>query len=109
MVEQQESQRREETKAETGDWSPVRKLNLSNVQHVGCYSTPLYSSDWVRAGRSGDRVPVGWRNSAPVLTGPGAHPASNTMGSGSFQGVKRSGCGINHTPPPHLAPRLKKE
>jgi hypothetical protein len=28
------------------------------------------------------------RFSAPVQTGPGAHPASCTMGTGSFPGVK---------------------
>jgi hypothetical protein len=36
-----------------------------------------------------------------------AHPASYTMGTGSFPGVKRPGRGIDHSP--HLAPRLKKE
>ena len=36
-----------------------------------------------------------------------AHPASYTMGTGSFPGVKRPGRGVNH--PPHLAPRLKNE
>ena len=36
-----------------------------------------------------------------------AHPASYTMGTGSFPGVKRPGRGVNH--PPQLAPRLKKE
>jgi len=30
----------------------------------------------------------GARFSAPVQTGPGAHPASRTMGTGSFPGVK---------------------
>ena len=35
-----------------------------------------------------DLVPVGARFSAPVQTGPGAHPASCTMGTGSFPGVK---------------------
>jgi len=45
---------------------------------------------------------VGARFSAPVRTGPGTHPASYTMGTGSFPGVKREGRG-------HLAPRLKKE
>ena len=38
---------------------------------------------------------------------PGAHPASYTMGTGSFPGVKRPGRGVDH--PLHLAPRLKKE
>jgi len=42
----------------------------------------------LRAGRSGDRIPVVARFSAPVQTGPGAHPASCTMGTGSFLGVK---------------------
>jgi hypothetical protein len=37
-----------------------------------------------RARRSGDRIPVGARFSAPVQTGPGALPASYTMGTGSL-------------------------
>jgi len=45
-------------------------------------------SDWLRAGRSGDTIPVGARFSAPVQTGPGAHPASCAMGTVSFLGVK---------------------
>jgi len=40
------------------------------------------------AGRSGDRIPVGARFSAIVQTGPGAHPSSCSMGTGSFQGGK---------------------
>jgi hypothetical protein len=44
--------------------------------------------------------------SASVKTGPVVHPASYTMGTGSFLGVKRPGSGIDY--PPHLAPRLKK-
>ena len=43
----------------------------------------------------------------PVQTGPLAHPASCTMGTGSFPGVKQTGRGVDH--PPHLATRLKKE
>ena len=42
-----------------------------------------------------------------IINGPGAHPASYTMGIGSFPGVKRQRRGVDH--PPHLAPRLKKE
>ena len=64
-------------------------------------------SDSLRDGRSGDRIPVGARFSAPVQTGPGAHPASYTMGTGSFPRVKRPGRGVDHLP--HLAPMLKKE
>jgi hypothetical protein len=45
-------------------------------------------SNWLRAGRSGCSIPVGARISAPVQTGPEAHPASCTMGTGSFPGVK---------------------
>jgi hypothetical protein len=58
-------------------------------------------------GRSGDRIPVGARFSAPVQTGPGAHPASCTMSTGSLPRVKRPGHGVDY--PPHLVPRLKKE
>ena len=36
-----------------------------------------------------------------------AHPASYTIGTGSFPRVKRPGRGVDH--PPHLAPMLKKE
>ena len=41
----------------------------------------------------------GARFSAPVQTGPGAHLASYTMGTGSFPEVKRPGCGVDHAPP----------
>jgi hypothetical protein len=56
-------------------------------------------SDSLRAGRSKDRIPVGARFSAPVQTGPGARPASYTVGTRSFPGVKWPGCGVDHTPP----------
>ena len=41
----------------------------------------------------------GVRFSAPVQTGPGAHPTSYTIGIGSFPGVKRTGCDVDHKPP----------
>jgi hypothetical protein len=44
---------------------------------------------------------------AHVQTGPEAHPASCTMGTGSFPGVKRPGSGADH-PPPSSA-EVKKE
>jgi hypothetical protein len=55
-------------------------------------------SDWLRAGRSGDRIPVGARFFALVQTGPGTHPTSYTLGTGSFPGVKRLRRGANHSP-----------
>jgi hypothetical protein len=55
-------------------------------------------SDSLRAGRSGDRISVEARFSAPVQTGLGAHPVSCTMGTGSFPGVKRPGRGADHPP-----------
>ena len=65
-------------------------------------------SHWLRVGRSGDRIPVGARFSAPFQTGPGAHPASCTMRTGSFPGVK-SGRGVTLTPQPLLVPLVMKE
>jgi len=41
----------------------------------------------------------GARFSVPVQTGPGAHPASYSMGTGSFPEVKRPGRGVDHPPP----------
>jgi hypothetical protein len=74
------------------EWGPD-----SSVGIAACYGLegPGIESRW------------GARFSAPVPTGPGAHPASCTMGTGFFPGVKRPGRGVDH--PPHLAPRLKKE
>jgi hypothetical protein len=36
---------------------------------------------------------------APVQTDPGAHAASYSMGTGSFPGVKRPRCGVDHPHP----------
>ena len=65
-------------------------------------------NDWLRVGRSGNRVHVEARFSAPVQTGLGAHPASCTMGTRSFPGVK-SGRGVTLTPHHLLVPLVMKE
>ena len=56
-------------------------------------------SDWLRAGWPGDRIPIGARFSSPVQSGPWAHPAFCTMGTGSFPGIKRPARGVDHPPP----------
>jgi hypothetical protein len=50
----------------------------------------------------------GARFSAPVQTGPGAHPVSSTMGTGSFLGVKSGRC-VTLSPHPLLVPLVMKE
>jgi hypothetical protein len=62
------------------------KYSISNASnYVG--RVPSRYSDCLQDGRSGDRIPVGGEISALVQTGPGYHPASCTMGTGSFPGV----------------------
>jgi hypothetical protein len=63
-------------------------------------------SDSLRVRRSGNVIPVEVRFTAPVQTGSGVQPASYTRGNGSFQGVKRLGRDVDHTP--HLVLGLKK-
>jgi len=55
-----------------------------------------------RYGLGGPGIESRWgaRVSATVQTGPGAHPASYIMGTGSFPGVKRPWRGVDHPPPP---------
>jgi len=50
---------------------------------------------------------VGEKFSVAVQTGSGVHPASYTIGTGSFPWVKRPRRGV--VQPPHSAKRLKKE
>jgi hypothetical protein len=69
------------------------------------------SSDGIATGYgavgSGDRIPVGARFPAPVQTGPGAHLASCTRGTGSFPEVK-SCRGVTLTSHPLLLPWSRK-
>jgi hypothetical protein len=71
------------------------RTHVANL-HCGCCSEKVTQpSNWTVR----DRIPVGARFSAPVQTGPGAHPASYTMGTGSFPGLRRPGRGVDHPPP----------
>jgi hypothetical protein len=79
----------------------TKKLNYSGIHMCVCVWAGYLSrySDWPRAGRSGDRNPVGARFFAHVQTGPWANPASCTMGNGSFPWVKWPGHGADQPPP----------
>jgi hypothetical protein len=80
----------------------VRLSNYAAVRDIVVSIATRYEMD-------GPGIESWWgaRFSAPVQTGPRAHPASYTMGTESFPGVKRKGRGVDH--PRHQAPRLKKE
>jgi hypothetical protein len=63
-------------------------------------------SDSLRAKRSAVEFRWEERFPAPVQTGPGAHPASYTMVTGSFTVVKPTGCGVEH--PPQTSAEVKE-
>ena len=78
-----------------------------------CFHPYLWAGQRSRYPAYGQRLATGWtvrgsnpvgaRFSVPLQTGPGAHPAFCTMGTGSFPGVK-SGRGVTLTPHPLLVP-----
>jgi hypothetical protein len=70
-----------------------------------CHQLSRYS-DWLRAGRSGYRIPVGAKFFAHVQNIPGSHPAPCIMGTGPFPGVKRPGRGADHPPTPSTGSRM---
>ena len=75
---------------------------LRSIQNNGSGSSVGIATGY---GLDGPGIESRWgaRFSAPVQTGPGAHPASCTMGAGSFTRVK-SGRGVTLTPHPLLIP-----
>jgi len=62
------------------------EMNVLHVMKFGPGSSVGIATE-LRAGRSGIESRWG-RDFPPVQTGPGAHSASCTMGTGSFPGVK---------------------
>ena len=78
------------------------KLIIVNYEEVYSVSGPVSVVAIATGyGLDGPGIEFRWeaRFSAPVQTGPGAHPASCTIGTGSFPGVK-SGRGVTLTPQP---------
>ena len=89
-----------EGKKALGDVNISNKANTNN--HVGrvaqsAQSVQRPAASWTVRGSN----PGGARFSAPAQTGPGAHPTSCTMGTGSFPAAK-SGRGVTLTPHPLL-------
>ena len=83
--------------------SLIIKLCLSKLS--GPDSSVGIATDY---GLGGPGIESRWGRDFPaVQTGPGAHPASCTMGIGSFPGVK-CGRGVLLTTHPLLAPKSKK-
>jgi hypothetical protein len=70
------------------------RIHLKGLNTFGISTFPGIESRW-------------GRDFPPVKTGPGTHPASCTMGSGSFSGVK-CGRGVLLTTHPLLVPRSWK-
>ena len=70
-------------------WPTGRRCGMEeNLATVYCWpGSPVGVVTELRDGRS--RIESRWRRDfPPVQTGPGAHPASCKMGTGSFSGVK---------------------
>jgi len=69
--------------------STCSQLRDAHMYSVGPGSSIGIATE-LRAGRS--RIESRWgRDFLPVQTGPGAHPASCSMGTGSFPGVEAAG------------------
>jgi hypothetical protein len=77
-----------------------RLHNVYSLQLITRHSRYSYS---LRTGRSRDRIPVGGENFRTCPDRPWAHPASCTMGTGSFPGLN-SGRGVTLAPHPLLLP-----
>jgi hypothetical protein len=88
-------------------YTTIQSLPSSTkVKNVWSITSTSPYSDWLWAGRSGDRIPVEATFFAHVHSSPGVHPASCTMVTGLFLGVKRPGCGADY--PPLLALRSRE-
>jgi len=84
-------------------YSPLNIIYFFIYMHLSGPDSSFGIVTELRAGRSG--IESRWaRDFPPVQPGPGAHPASCTMGTVSFPGVK-SGQGVLLTTHPLLVPR----
>jgi hypothetical protein len=77
----------------SGSW-----LILTLITRLGWHSSVGIATCYGLDG-PGNESRWGARFSAPVQTGPEAHPAPYTMGTGSFPGLKRPGHDVDHLSP----------
>ena len=85
--------------------------NITDEAHtfLHTYMTGTHTSlGWMIRGSNPSGV-GGTRFSTPTQTHPGAHPASYTMGTGSFLGVIQPGRGTDHPTPSSAAVKERVE
>jgi hypothetical protein len=68
----------ERAAAGIGDFYLISETNIAVLRNTD-RSSAVGTGTTLRAVRSGDRIPVGARFSAPIQTGPGTYPVSCTM------------------------------
>ena len=81
----------------------------TGTQHIECVNMDRDSSVGIatRYGLDGPVIKSLLGELAEIFrTRPGAHPASYTLGTGSFPGVKRPGRGVDH--PPTFCDKVKE-
>ena len=78
----------------------LHKAIVGRDSSVGIATLYWLIGPWIEY-RCGARFPV------PVQTGPGTHPASYTMGAGSFSAVKRPGRGVGHPSSAEIKERVE--
>ena len=92
-------------------WASVRSPSprKSDTAHSLCKNVGKYVKKVKSSYQKCPGIESRWgaKFSAPVQTGPGAHPASCKMGTGSFPGVK-SGQGVTLSPHAPLVPWSRK-
>jgi hypothetical protein len=89
------------TVSEKKEFSAVSLLTVKNarIEVVGGLGLRRRYSHSFQDGRSGDRISVRERYSAPLHNGPEAHATSYTRGTRSLPRVKQRGRVGNHPPP----------
>ena len=97
---------------------PAPILERTNAEHITYRQLTLSTMGRdslvgiaTRYGLDGPGIESRWemRFSATVQTGPEAYPASYTMGTGFFPGVKRPGRGVDHPPPSNVEVKERVE